>query len=123
MKATLGGTVLLVILGCTDPTGPIPGSLWVQAIPPALQLTNQSPAPVYSFVIESQTAALVNWAPCADPSRCSGLAPGGSLHLPYTDIAGYTPGARQAIVYWWHLVPSDGPGFRTDSIRAVMIGL
>ena len=45
------------------------------------------------------------------------------MAVPYGKIVGYTPAAREAIVYWWHLMPDGGSGFRPDSLRAVVVGL
>ena len=123
MKVTVPGLILFGILGCTDGIGPVAGSLTAQASRPAVQLNNNSSATVYTFVVERETAAVMNWAPCTNPFLCPGLAPGKEATLPYSDIAGYTPGARQAVVYWWHLVPGDGPGLRPDSVRGVLLDL
>ena len=123
MKGTVIAAVLGLVLACGDPTGPIPGTLAVRATAPVLQLTNQSAAPIYTFTIEAGTAARANWAPCTDPSRCPSIAPGKHATLPYAAITGYTAGAQQAIVFWWHLTLGGSTGFRPDSIRSVIIGL
>jgi hypothetical protein len=123
IKRFVIGTALFITVACGSPTTLIEGRLAVQATPPVLQLTNQSPAPVYSFATERGAAAKSNWAACTDPARCAGLAPGTTTALPYTQIASYTPAAREAIVYWWHLIPATGMGFRPDSIRAVVVTL
>ena len=118
MRSLLVGLVCTLAFACSSTTAPIEGGLAVKAAPPNLQLSNQSPAPVYVFAIEAGLAPLANWAPCTDPARCRSIRGGGTAEFAYTDIAGYSATARQAIVYWWHLVPRDG-GFAPDSIRAV----
>jgi hypothetical protein len=123
MKRFLVSAALGVTSACSNPAGPIGDRLAVQAAPPVLQLTNQSPAAVYSFAIEARAATVSNWAACTDPGRCAGLAPGATTALPYTQIASYTPAAREAIVYWWHLIPATGGGFRPDSIRGIVVAL
>jgi hypothetical protein len=123
MKGIRVAAILGMVLACVDPTAPVPGILEVRASAPVLQLTNQSIAPVYTFAIEAGTAALANWAPCTDPSRCRAIAPGQHTTLPYTAITGYSASAQQAIVFWWHLTPAAGAGFRPDSIRSVIVGL
>jgi hypothetical protein len=116
-------SLLALALGCANPTGPIGGRLSVRAVPPVLELTNQSPAPIYSFTIERGAAAYTDWAPCTDPSRCTAIRAGQTASMAYTQIAGYAPGAREAIVYWWHLVADAGTTFQPDSIRALIVGL
>jgi len=116
-------SILVLCLACGNPTGPIGGRLAVRAAPPLLELTNQSPAPVYTFTIERQTAAYTDWAPCTDAARCAAIKTGVTASVPYTQIAGYAPGAREAIVYWWHLVPSGQATFRPDSLRAIVVTL
>lgn len=123
MRRFVTGTALFITVACGSPTSLIEGRLAVQATPPVLRLTNQSRAFVYSFATERGAAARINWDPCTDPARCAGLAPGATTALPYTQIASYTPAAREAIVYWWHLIPATGAGFHPDSIRAVVVVL
>jgi hypothetical protein len=123
MKRFFVGAALFITVACSNPTGTLEGRLAVQAVPPVLQLTNQSLAPVYSFAVERGTAAAINWAPCTDRARCAGLAPGATTALPYTQIDFYTAAAREAIVYWWHLIPASGGGFRPDSIQGVVVVL
>ena len=118
MKISFVGVVCVLSLACTSSTSPIDGELRVNPAPPTLQLTNESPAPVYILVIEARLAIRANWAPCTDPALCRGIGVGATDEVAYTDIAGYTESATHAIVYWWHLVPSGG-GYEPDSIRAV----
>ena len=115
--------LLALPLACANPTGPIGGRLTVRATPPVLELTNQGAAPIYFFSIERGAAAFADWAPCTDPSRCAGITMGQTASVPYTQIAGYAPGAREAIVYWWHLIARDQSTLRPDSIRAVVVAL
>lgn len=49
---------------------------------------------------------------------------GAGLHLmPYSEIVGYTDGAREALVLHWRLIPESGGGFRADSVRALVTPL
>ena len=115
--------LLALSLACANPAGPIGGRLTVRAAPPVLELTNQGAAPIYFFTVERGAAAYTDWAPCTDASRCAGITMGQTASVPYTQIAGYAPGAREAIVYWWHLVVSGPSTSRPDSIRAVVVAL
>jgi hypothetical protein len=123
MRYSLVSFALVLALACGSATGPIGGNLAVRAAPPVLQLSNESPATVYTFSIEGGLAIRANWAPCSDPAHCGGLKPGETEEVRYAQIAGYAPGATHAIVYWWHLVPDGSTGFRPDSIRAVPVTL
>jgi hypothetical protein len=123
MKPFMVGAALFITVACSNPTGMLGGRLAVQAVPPVLQLTNQSGALAYWVAYERGATAKISWAPCTDPARCAGLAPGATTTLPYTQIGFYTPAAREATVYWWHLIPATGTGFRPDSIRAVVVVL
>ena len=123
MRALRVGLVCVFSAACGSSTGPIADRLVVTAAPPQLQLTNESPAPVYVFAIESGLAMRANWGPCTDPATCRGIPAGATDELAYSGIAGYTESATHAIVYWWHLVPRDGGGYAPDSIRAVGVEL
>jgi hypothetical protein len=118
MNRHLVSASLLLAIACSSPTGPLD----VKANPASLRLTNSSATPVYYFIVERQTAALINWALCADPVACVSVPPHGQITVPYEQIAGYTSQAREAIVYWWHLEASDGQ-FRADSVRALVVRL
>jgi hypothetical protein len=57
------------------------------------------------MVVERNTLALINWAPCTGEG-CPTVHALRSVLIPYKDIPGYTPEAREAVVYWW---PSTSP--------------
>lgn len=78
---------------------------------------------MYWFAVERSTAALIDWFPCSDPSHCEGIAPGETYVLPYAQLEGYSPQAKEAIVYWWHLSARPEGGFRMDSIRSIIVDL
>jgi hypothetical protein len=118
MKISFVSVAGVFVLACTSSAGPSGDQLRVNPAPPTLQLTNESPAPVYIFAIEADLAIRANWAPCTDPLECRSIQVGATADLAYTDIAGYSASARHAIVYWWHLVRRGG-GYEPDSIRAV----
>ncbi len=115
--------ILFLCFACGNPAAPIGGQLAVRALPPLLELTNQSRAPVYVFTVERQAAAYTDWAPCTDPARCAAIKTGGTARVLYDEIVGYTAGAREAIGYWWHLVPDGQATLRPDSIRAKVVTL
>jgi len=123
VKGFVVTAALCIAVACSNSVGLTVERLAVQAAPPVLLLTNQSPAPVYYLAMNRASLAAANWAFCSDPTRCTGLNPGVSTSLPYAQIGGYTQGAREAVVFWWHLIPATGTGFRPDSIRAVVVAL
>jgi hypothetical protein len=43
--------------------------------------------------------------------------------VPYSSIPRDTGGEAEVIIYWWHLVPTDGSAFQPDSLRSVVAGL
>jgi hypothetical protein len=115
--------VLVSLAGCGTATFSLGGPLAIRAGAGDLQLENRTSAPVYTFVIERETAAVANWAPCTNPATCEAIAPGQQRRIAYDDIPGYEPGDDEAIVYWWHLIPAPGGGFATDSMRSEVVPL
>ena len=112
MKRSHFAAALLLGAACGSPTGPatfLP--LRVTAEDSTLALQNVSDQVVFYFVYERQAAALIDWAPCIDQSRCPSLAPAARATVPYTTIGGYMAGKTEAIVWWWYAVPgpADAP--------------
>lgn len=64
-----------------------------------LVLSNESSAPVHYVAVEEETSALVDLY--LGPEKWPSVAPGDEVRIPYSDLMGYKPGARQARVYWW----------------------
>lgn len=118
MRLTWAGLSVASLLACASPLGPVEARGGLAA----LAITNSSDLPVYHFVVERQTAALIDWIACTDPS-CPNVAPHTRKLVPYDQIAGYEAGDREAIVYWWHLEPLATGGFQADSIRALVVRL
>lgn len=58
---------------------------------------------VFHFLVESETATVLDWAPCfdVDSVRCPQLAPGDTAELPFTEIVGYEAGDTLAYFHWW----------------------
>lgn len=58
---------------------------------------------VFHFLVEGETAAVIDWIPCydADSTRCPQIFPGDTAELPYFEIAGYQPGDSLAYFFWW----------------------
>ena len=43
--------------------------------------------------------------------------------LEATAIVGFRPDAEEAILYWWHLIPTEGDEFTVDEIRDTVFDL
>jgi hypothetical protein len=119
VKTRLVWLGLVSAIACNSPTGP----LGVSAALSSLQLQNGSATPIYYFAVERTSAALIDWAACTDAPTCPAVPAHARRMVPYDQIAGYVPGEREAIVYWWHLEPLGAGQFRADSIRAVVVAL
>jgi hypothetical protein len=122
MRQLLAVLAFVTVGACSDTTSPRSDLLRINVLPDALELVNTSQQPVYVFAAERNSLALLDWAPCQDPTTCEGIAVGGSLVLPFDEITGYGPGAEEAVVYHWHLIP-DGAAFKPDSIRSTVVEL
>ena len=106
-----------VALACNSPTGPFQ----VSNQPSSLRLVNGSSAAVFYIVIERDATALVDWIPCTNPSTCPQVTAHGEKIVPYSAIIGYKPDAREAVLYWWYLVPGPNDALQADSIRVARV--
>lgn len=118
MQTLRVSAALALTLACGNPTGPTP-SLSVRGITAAIELTNHASVAAYYFTIEQGAAAYTEWAPCI--AGCPSVAAAASVVIADTAIAGYFPGAKHAIVYWWHAVPGPADGLVPDSVRAILV--
>jgi hypothetical protein len=111
--------------GCDGPTDArvYNGPVRVHVVSPELRLSNTTGEPIYFKVIEQQTATLIDWMPCMDPVACPGVAAGETRRVPYSQIAGYEPGRKEAIVYWWHLEAKLGGGYAMKQLTSVLVRL
>ena len=120
LGALLLAAVLSLLAGCETPTGPTHhGPLIVGTGPGMLIVENRGPVPLYTFMVERQVAAQINWAVCADPSACEGIPAGGRRVSPASDVYGYAPG-REVIVHGWDLAASED-GFRVGTMWTVVV--
>lgn len=107
---------LAVSVACTSPTpGPADDGADVSARADAaagITVRNQTDRAIYYVAFERSYAARVQFAPCTDAPRCPSIAPGAEGTIPYSAIGGYKAGAREAIVYWWHLRTNPVEGER-----------
>ena len=68
-----------------------------------ITMNNAGADTVFHFLVESEAATVLEWAPCfdADPLRCPQLAPGDTAELTFSDIAGFESGDTLAYFNWW----------------------
>lgn len=67
-----------------------------------LVLSNRLAEPIHYVAVEAETATRIDLY--FDPSKWPAVAPGATTRLPYREVTGYAPGARDAVIYLW----SDG---------------
>jgi len=123
MRRLIAMVAALAIGSCSDPIAPESDLLRINVLPDALEIVNISQQPVYLFIAERNTLALLTWAPCTDPTTCEGIDVGKSMVVTYDAITGYFPGAAEAVVHHWLLIPNGASGFQPDSIRATIVPL
>jgi hypothetical protein len=69
------------------------------------------------LVVEKNMAIVALFPPCT--TDCKTLVQGAEVSISYQDIPGYSPGATEAIVYWW-TYGSDGRaegGMKSENVR------
>jgi hypothetical protein len=109
----------------TEPIGPFnsrPAYVQAGRVAGGVQVTNTSNRPVAYAVWNHGWLAL--FAPCTSTSSdCPRLAPGESITVPVEEIAGWAPGATEAVVRWWHVLPDGAGGLRAGDVRMIIVGL
>jgi hypothetical protein len=104
---------------CSDPTTFGSAGVEVRIDAAGIEILNQRNRNIHHFAVDRNTAALIQWAACDQPSQCPGLAPGERKRVPSADVYGWGA-SDEVIVYWWHLLPRTEGGFRVDSIRHII---
>lgn len=91
-------------------------------VPDGVRLTNETGQPIAYAVWNRGWLAL--FGPCVDTGpECPRLAPGASITTPDSEIAGWAPGAVEAVVRWWHVVPDGAGGVRAGEVHEIFISL
>jgi hypothetical protein len=131
----LGTTLVLAACSSSDevPSGidePDVNGIWagnVVASPTAagVHIQNNTTAPIGYMVFEKVfiMTSLARFGTCVDAVSCPAIAPGERKTIARNEITGYEPGAREAVVYWWHFVRGKDGALVADSIRSVAVGL
>ena len=87
-----------------------------------LQLTNPTAKTIYYTVFEHDwgTRGLFLWGLCVDPVGCPSVQARATVTVPYSTIGGYTPEAREAVVYYWELRPT-GSGYEAGEVHSFVV--
>lgn len=127
MRSSAMVLLCLAALSCSSSTGPSsgppePSILQPQSSPDGLTLSNPTNQTIYYAVFERRWAeeGLFIWGQCTDAPRCPAVPPRGTARVPTGEISGYFPGAREARVYYWWLVASNG-GYRVADLRTIVV--
>jgi hypothetical protein len=117
-------SVLLSMAGlaCGDSTAPAIEEFTAQTTGEDVVLTNAADKPTFYFIVERETAAVLDFATCVEGPRCKSVPPKTTARIPYRQIAGYKPDRKEAIVYWWRSVMAP-TGLRVDELRQQVVKL
>lgn len=97
-------SLLLTSLSCDEPTAP--DGLRITFSDQRIHIRNTDDEPVYTFVLDVERLALVDWIPCVSAS-CGRILPGATRTLSYAQMES-APG-RLVRIYHWRELPSVGP--------------
>ena len=114
--------LLPVAAACGDSAAPAEDEFTIQTTGEEVVLSNAADKPTFYFIVERQTAALLDFVTCVQGADCKSVAPGKTIRIPYRQIAGYKPQRKEALVYWWRSVlAATGP--RLDKLRSQVVEL
>jgi len=114
--------ITVTALACGDSTSQSGDMFTVQTTGEEVMLSNEADKPTFYFIVERETAALLDFDPCVKGPDCKSVAPGKTVRIPYRQIAGYKPDRREAIVYWWRSVLAP-TGPRVDQLHNQVVEL
>ncbi|HYF39829.1 MAG TPA: hypothetical protein VD930_09085 [Gemmatimonadales bacterium] len=118
----LSAALLLGLGACSGPTAVSEGDFTIRATGQDVLLVNSAERPTFYFLVERDTAAVINFATCVQGPQCPHVAAGATVGVPYTRITGYQPGKREIIVYWWRSVPSSS-GPQVERLHSTVLEL
>ena len=117
----------LPLVGCTgEPAAAAAPPFQAVARGQALELDNRSGRTVFYRAFDPELAARTRWVPCTDPTTCDHLVPNAGAQLPLEEVAGYTPGKREVVVFWWFAAPDSARGADSaaaDSVRSLHVAI
>jgi hypothetical protein len=127
-RPCLALAIVAVLAACArsgDPRDPAADTLLsATATSAGLTLGNPGDEPLAVAVFERETATRVMFDPCIDRTpACLRLPAGKTLTLPYADIMGWTPAAREVMVYTWRVEPNGQGGYRASGMTSRVVPL
>ena len=123
MVRTLSLLFAVLAIGCSSTTDPASEILLAHAEDRTLTLTNTSGDPVYFFAADKKSLALLDWAVCTDPARCTAVPPHSTKIVSYSQIAAYQEGSDLAVVYHWRIVDKGSGHYDYDRLRELEVKL
>ncbi|MDN5204879.1 hypothetical protein QQ008_26040 [Fulvivirgaceae bacterium BMA10] len=111
---------LLVFLSC-EKNDISPGDLEVSSHDKVLKIHNRFESEIYYFVVERNTAALINWVPRVGKNSPF-VESGKTVEVNFESILGYKDDAEEAIVYYWIAIHQKGslvPG----NVHSIIVNL
>ena len=98
------------------------GNVAVQGVGTGLRVNNSTTKPIGYFVVETELAMRIRWAPCTEATGCKTIAPGETV-IPASEIPGVDASNRTVHFYWWHLVADRDGKLQPDSVRSTTVRL
>ena len=126
MRHRLGLTVMLLLpglagaSGCHSILGP-DGTVEARLEEGGIRVSNKTDRAIYWTAFDRDALALLLWAPCTDPSTCPRIGSGRTVLIPFDEVGVWGPASREAVFYWWYLVPDDDGGYEPDEIRSIVV--
>jgi hypothetical protein len=114
--------ILMTALACGDTTSNTEDQFTIQTTGEEVVLSNATEKPTYYFIVERETAAVLDFTTCVEGPRCQNVPGGATVRIPYRQITGYSPDRKEAIVYWWRSVLAP-TGPRVDRLRSTVVEL
>lgn len=99
--------LLLISAGLLTSCSGDDGSVYIMADAPLFTIKNESPSPVFYFVMDTGFLAMVQMAPPCDPFRPN-LKAGKTDLIPFTDIPGYNENSKTAVAFWTDCKGNEG---------------
>lgn len=118
----LAAIAMLGALSCR--MAPAAPSIVVTARNGELELDNLSGQRIYYRAFERGLAERVRFIPCTTTvPECESMGANSTLRLRYSELQGYSDGAREAVVFWWFPANSADGTSTPDTIRSVVVPL
>ena len=114
--------LLVGSFACDSPTSPSYQPLRSSSNGIEVTLDNPNGVPVYYMLANPGFLALADFALCVSPS-CPNVPAHGTVHVPYTQIAGYDQSEATATLWQWRLKLSASGASQQSDFAAVDVPL